>query len=338
MNLSVIVPVYQVREWLCRSVESVLPQLGAEDELILVDDGSTDGSQNMVDAYARQDPRITAVHKPNGGLSSARNAGLDLARGSLVAFLDSDDYALPGWLEKSARAMENADLVVYNYCRVRGENREPPALPMKDEVLDLRKMGLARYLYRYWMPYVHGQEAWSRLYRRDLIERHHLRFYPNDEIFAEDTLFSAMYLLHVSTVAALSEPLICYEQREGSLMNAAKPYLAQRLIRLSSVLVSYVRSCGRLEEVNNVLPVLCYDKLIAKGLRLDADPEAAMEAMRSALGDEQIVWILRRLLSPGPLAAYTLNTGKGLRSQVNARLFAARWLHGDVRRAYGMIS
>lgn len=122
----------------------------------------------------------------------------------------------------AAAERSGAQLVIYNYRLVTKDGPQDAYLPMRDETIDLDQFALAHYFYRYWMPYVHGQEAWCRLYRRDVIERHHLRYAPNDEVFAEDTLFSAMYLMHVHTLAALSKPYVNYLQRGDSLMGHAQ--------------------------------------------------------------------------------------------------------------------
>lgn len=94
-DISVIIPVYNVKNYLRRCVSSVLSQRGPSLEVLLVDDGSTDGSGALCDAIAAEDARVTVIHKPNGGLSSARNAGLDRAAGSYISFVDSDDFLEP---------------------------------------------------------------------------------------------------------------------------------------------------------------------------------------------------------------------------------------------------
>ena len=89
--LSIIVPVYNVEKYLARCIDSILAQTFTDFELILVDDGSTDNSGEICDEYAGKDPRIIVIHKENGGVSSARNHGLDIARGEYITFVDSDD-------------------------------------------------------------------------------------------------------------------------------------------------------------------------------------------------------------------------------------------------------
>ena len=338
-RVSVIVPVYQVEAYLAKCLDSILAQTFTDFECILVDDGTKDDCPRIMADYAARDGRIRCIHKENGGLSSARNAGLDIARGEYIAFVDSDDTVEPTMLADAVAAAERAgaQLVVYNYRLVTEAGTQGAYLPMRDETLDLDQMGLANYFYRYWMPYVHGQEAWCRLYRRDIFENHHLRYAPNDEVFAEDTLFSAMYLMHVHTLAALAKPYVNYLQRGDSLMGMRKPKLCRRLITLSVRLTDYVKACGKEKELADVLPVLCYDKLICKGIRLDPSLEDVYAAMTQMGSNETLRGLLRALLSPKPLAMYTLKTGKGIRTQVRARMFAARWLRGDVRGAAALV-
>lgn len=338
-RVSVIVPVYQVEAYLAKCLDSILAQTFTDFELILVDDGTRDDCPRIMMRYAAMDARIRCIHKENGGLSSARNAGLDIARGEYIAFVDSDDTVEPTMLADAVAAAQRtgAQLVIYNYRLVTEDGVQNVCLPMKDETLDIDQMGLANYFYRYWMPYVHGQEAWCRLYRRDIIEQNHLRYAPNNEIFAEDTLFSAMYLMHVHTLAALAKPYVNYLQRGDSLMGMIKPNLCRRLITLSVRLTDYVKACGRDKELADVLPVLCYDKLICKGIRLDPSLEDVYAAMTQMGQNATLRGLLHALLGVKPLAMYTLKTGKGIRTQVRARMFAARWLRGDVRGAAALV-
>ena len=338
-RVSVIVPIYQVEDYLARCIDSILAQTFRDFELILVNDGTKDSCPAIMQAYADKDARIHQVHKENGGLSSARNAGLDVARGEYIAFVDSDDYIEPTVLEDAVAAADcaNAELVIFNYRLVVEGKEQGTYLDFQNEVLDLEQMGLANYFYRYWLPYKHGQEAWCRLYRRSVIEEHALRYAPNKEIFAEDTLFSAMYLLHTRKIAALSRPYVFYVKRGDSLMGLAKPRLAWRLMTLSVRLWEYAKDCGRFGEIRNVLPVLAYDKLICKGIRFDPDIDDVYAAMKEYRENQTMRSILRALISPAPLLCYTAKTGKGIRTQIRARLFALRWLRGDVKGAAALV-
>lgn len=339
-KVSVIVPVYQVEAYLPRCLDSILAQTLRDFELILVDDGTRDDCPAIMRAYAARDSRIRLLHKENGGLSSARNAGLCVARGEYIAFVDSDDYVAPSLLADTVAAAERtgAQMVVFNYALADEHGDTQSAfLDIQDEVIDLQKLGLATYFYRYWLPYRHGQEAWSKLWRRDVIEQNALRFQPNDEIFAEDTLFTAMYLMHTRVIAAKSEAYVHYFQRSDSIMGRRKPRLFERLTTLAIRLCDYARACGKDRELKNVLPVLCYDKLICKGIRMDteiAEVRAAMAALGQNATLRRLLW---RLIGPMPLLVYTLRTGKGFRSQITARLFAALWLAGRIDPAIGLV-
>jgi len=105
-KISIIVPVYNMEKYLCRCVDSILAQTYQDIQVILVDDGSKDRSSEICDSYGAKDPRITVIHQENGGLSSARNAGIDAARGEYLGFVDSDDYIAPQMYEKLIGAMK----------------------------------------------------------------------------------------------------------------------------------------------------------------------------------------------------------------------------------------
>ena len=114
--ISVIVPIYNVKAYLDRCVESLLGQSYKNLEIFLVDDGSTDGCGKVCDRYAAQDPRITVLHKKNGGLSDARNAALDAAQGEYYAFVDGDDWVSPYYVENLYRALRKADADIAVSC------------------------------------------------------------------------------------------------------------------------------------------------------------------------------------------------------------------------------
>ena len=107
MKVSVIIPVYNVQDYLARCIDSVVTQTHHDLEILLVDDGSTDASGDICNKLARQDQRITVIHKENGGLSDARNAGLDAMTGDYVTFIDGDDYVHPRFVEHLLRTINS---------------------------------------------------------------------------------------------------------------------------------------------------------------------------------------------------------------------------------------
>lgn len=188
--ISVIVPVYNAENYLNRCVDSLLSQTFADYELILVNDGSKDSSGVICDSYAAKDNRVRVFHKANGGVSSARNIGLDNARGEWIVFCDSDDYVSERYLENliSGADDENIDLVfnyavVHNIGEIEKENY-PEKLINLAEISDLfLNNDLAWHT-----------STWSKLFKRDLIERLKLR-YITDIHIGEDAIFLFTYML-----------------------------------------------------------------------------------------------------------------------------------------------
>ena len=118
--VSVIVPVYKVEKYLNRCVNSILNQTYKDLEVILVDDGSPDSCPEICDGYAQKDKRVKVIHKENGGQGSARNSGLDVARGEYILFVDSDDYIAKNLIEITLQKAErfDADMVIFDYASV----------------------------------------------------------------------------------------------------------------------------------------------------------------------------------------------------------------------------
>ena len=126
--ISVIVPVYKVERYLGACVSSVLAQTFEDFEVILVDDGSPDGCPALCDAWAQKDPRVRVIHRENGGLSAARNTGIEAAKGRFLTFLDSDDRLEPDTLRRAydAQRQHDADLVIFNLVYVDEQNTPLP--------------------------------------------------------------------------------------------------------------------------------------------------------------------------------------------------------------------
>lgn len=221
MKASIIVPVYKVEAWLDRCVRSILAQTYADFELILVDDGSPDRCGEMCDAWAQRDSRITAFHKPNGGLSSARNFGLDCLSGDAVTFVDSDDYVEPRYLEELVGALESGDDIDYAEVAIaveRDGRRSPRdasgARRTYDAVSAMKATLYDRPLFT---------SACAKLFRRDFISR--WRF-PEGKVY-EEIAIAAEYLPSVRKVAYCGEPLYVYAIRQASITTV--PFESARL-------------------------------------------------------------------------------------------------------------
>lgn len=218
--VSIIVPIYKVEAYLPECIDSVLDQTFTDFELILVDDGSPDGSGRICDAYAEKDGRIRVIHKVNGGLSDARNAGLDVAVGNYIYFLDGDDSIAPNLLETVVSYMENGhDLAVFTFRSFYDDGTFLPPWPRKKGSYQMNTPEERRdFVHKVLMQTQMGWEAWSRIFVRKIIEKYHLRFADNRKIFAEDMYFSLCYCAHISKIVCIDDCLYNYRQRRDSIM------------------------------------------------------------------------------------------------------------------------
>ena len=170
--ISVIVPVYRVEPYLDACIASITNQTHSNLEIILVDDGSPDGCPEMCDQWAARDPRIRVIHKENGGLSSARNAGLDIATGEFIGFVDSDDMVRPDMYELLLNALLHSGKKIA--CCLDGWVPEKPAEAGQPEV---REVGVEETLIGIFRGSV-GTSVWRRLYRKSIWEKR--RFYEGE--------------------------------------------------------------------------------------------------------------------------------------------------------------
>ncbi len=219
VNVSVIVPVYNVEQYLEKCIKSIMGQTYADIEIILIDDGSTDSSGSICDSYACRDSRIRVLHKPNGGISDARNAGLDIARGNYIAFVDSDDYIHPQLLQilNDGITQNHSQVSVCGFTRVydgQTVNRQQYdsinwTILKKDEdrVSYLLGDGI----------HITFTVAWNKLYRKELFDG--IRF-PMGKMYEDE--FTTYKLLHkASSIAYTSIPLYFYVQRAESIMHSS---------------------------------------------------------------------------------------------------------------------
>lgn len=220
--VSIIVPVYKAEAVLSKCVESVLAQTASDWELILVDDGSPDGSGKLCDRYAADDSRIRTFHKPNGGVSSARNLGIHEATGEFLLFVDADDWMDPDMCEKLLSAARGAEAdsagCAHRNIFPSGEERaEPGAMPPGVYGREEFRRGIVDRLlgHRLGKPgEVLNGFVWRFLFSRAVIVSHDLRFAG---AYLEDELFLMEYFCLAEKLVMLDEPLYCYLQNPASV-------------------------------------------------------------------------------------------------------------------------
>ena len=214
--ISVIVPVYNVEAYLAECVHSILNQTYEHWELILVDDGSKDASGQLCEEFARTDSRIRVLHKPNGGLSSARNAGIDVASGEYLAFVDSDDWIEPEGLQwMLERAVESGAPMVcagrYDYESATGE-KTLGLCPERDEVISGEEFVRRMFIWDHF-----DSAACDKLYRAELFAEYR---YPDGKI-CEDVALTYQIALKAGQVALLAKPFYNYRHRPQSITTAS---------------------------------------------------------------------------------------------------------------------
>ena len=175
---SIIVPVYKTEKYLDKCILSILKQSYKDFELILVDDGSPDNCPIICDEYKKKDKRIKVLHKENGGVSSARNAGLTVAEGEYIWFIDSDDYIETFSLQQlyEAQKEQKADLYVFN----------------NGSIHEMSIGNIDEFLEKYYFTYILGFGPWNKLYKRNVISSNNLKF-DTQETIGEDLLFNVNY-------------------------------------------------------------------------------------------------------------------------------------------------
>ncbi len=215
--ISIIIPVYNAVNYLTETVESILSQTYRNFEIILVNDGSTDGSGELCDRLAQRDSRILAVHKENGGVASARNRGLDEAKGDYIGWVDSDDIISPHMygIMYDAAVKYDADVVQCSHTRdiQKLQNDIPDELP---ELEVLNNIESLKRIYR--RHYTNACALWSKIYRRSLFEG--LRF-TEGTAFEDDEIVPQLIEKSKKTVF-FESPLYCYIKRENSIITAPK--------------------------------------------------------------------------------------------------------------------
>ena len=228
-RISIVVPVYKVEKYLDRCVESLRAQTLSDIEIVLVDDGSPDRCPQMCDEWAKRDGRIRVVHKQNGGLSSARNAGMMAACGTYIGFVDSDDAVSPDMYEKMLAVMEGerVDFVMSDYIRVPADGE--PYLKTLDirggryAKEDIHQEIFPRLIMGENLDYGPLLSVWHCLYRAEFLRANRLCFDENVR-WSEDNIFSAIVGYRAESFYYMKgEGLYCYYQNPGTITTAYRP-------------------------------------------------------------------------------------------------------------------
>lgn len=311
--ISIIVPIYNVEAYLRECIDSVLAQTFSDFELILVDDGSPDNCGAICDQYAERDSRIRVIHKANGGLSDARNAGLDIAVGKYVYFLDSDDSVVPELLQTVIPRMEEGnDLVAFRLQTVYSNGR-----------IELPKKGIFRqfylrtpedkrqFIHSTLLPSRIGWEACTRVFLREKIERYGLRFADNRVIFAEDLYFSLCYCAHAEQICCIEEILYNYRIRNDSIMSTqSKKSSVGRVHQLAKKVLEYYSQfedcAGLVEHFSTIYYQIMAGQFLFQLWTSDKHPLEFREESLGLVEDPELMkkWLCKQLENRTELKKY----------------------------------
>lgn len=310
VKVSIIVPIYGVEAYLAQCVESLLMQTHTNLEIILINDGSPDSSGNICDAYATQDSRVLVIHKENGGLSSARNAGLDRSSGEYICFVDADDWVEPDYVTSllNAAVRVDADIAVCGFT-----NDLPAKSEVRGFVHGTSTVGSRDALKALYGPdYLILTVAWNKLYRSELFREH--RFYEG--MIHEDEAIIATLFLDAQVITCFNTPLYHYRIRSGSITDQSRPVSIDGALALEHRL-RVLRSRG----VDRRLFQLTVRKLLTVVLGLFARGSASKTGFVDGVNSADFLGMLREylplvtpryhpvaiwssltLLAPGPLS------------------------------------
>ena len=227
-KVSVVVAAYNVEKYIERCLSSLRNQTLREIEFLIVNDGSTDNTKKICEAFEQMDSRFRLISQKNGGLSEARNTGIQNANAHFIAFVDADDYVHETFYEKLYKTLikENADVVICDFIKV-WEDQRLNIVKSKRSFFNnslLKEDIITNFLTRHDESFV---VAWNKLYKLEIIKQHNISFL--NKAFFEDVGFMSQYVMFAKKINYLSEPLYNYVQRDGSITKSYNPIIEESL-------------------------------------------------------------------------------------------------------------
>lgn len=239
--VSVIVPVYNSENYLERCVNSILAQTFKDFELILVDDGSLDSSGKICERLKEKDERIVVIHKNNGGISDARNKGLEAAKGDYILFCDNDDTVEPKWIELLYKyVIQFQDSLVT--CKYASLDMNTGVKRIMEIPCVEQTQAISYEEYYILYKYVYSSAIWIRIYRADIIRKNSIRFNTTIKKGGEDTLFNIDYMKHCNDFFFVDECLYNWIDNGSSASRDYEPHSYQKIRDLYFPRLPYISS------------------------------------------------------------------------------------------------
>lgn len=216
-KVSVIIPAFNAQKHLGKCIQSVIDQTLSDIEIIIVNDGSSDGSLSLIEQFAKNDSRLKVMSQENKGVSAARNKGLEIVVGEWIAFVDADDWIEPAMLEtlnKNA-VLSSSELSVCNVNEFQKDKLSKPRLNLDSGISDFN--GVPEKKVEMMMDFKYDYANWNKLYDGDIVRKHQIRFDEHISI-GEDLLFNLYYLNFIDKIVCMDIPLYNYRIHEQSAM------------------------------------------------------------------------------------------------------------------------
>lgn len=310
--VSVIVPVYNVEKYLRKCVDSILSQTLEQIEVILVNDGSTDNSGHIIDEYANKDKRIRVMHKENGGQSSARNMGLDIAKGEYIGFIDSDDSIHNDMYENLYNAIENskADLCVCGRESYSEDGKSYYKKELEDELIDFESYSLQDYISKT-LFYKHTVSGCNKIYKKDIIEKNNIRFKYVSYVGSEDTLFNYEFLLHTSKIKSIDKIGYTQLSRAGSTATTYKYGYMNRTANMIKSMYEYSIKTNTEAIYKDVAPIflLFFYQWNMSNIKAKNSKELIEREIKDASSNEMFIKCVKELGFNRNLNKYMNNMG-----------------------------
>lgn len=263
IKISIIIPIYNIEKYIQRCIDSVLNQTHSNLEIILVDDGSTDSSSSICDQYAQNDMRVKVLHKDNGGPASTRRAGLEIATGQYVGFVDGDDYVeeeMFGYLLKQLVESE-ADFIHSGFYKDKGQvqsnvcNFEDRIYDVHNEKVEFIKTHVLDSNKEYMHP-----SMFSKLFKVELIKDSYGAV-PDDMYYGEDLVNLVSCILNAEKIATCGKSFYHYVFRENSITNDISKKL-EREFELYKGLINFFTECQLVNDVKKNIDCLFYNQIL----------------------------------------------------------------------------
>jgi len=258
--ISVIIPVYNAERTLERCIDSILAQTHTNIEAICVVDGANDGSADILGRYAERDRRVKVIEQESSGPATARNAGLDIAEGDYIGFVDADDYVDPAMYERLLKAIEGAEIANCGHISFYADGSEKIVTPGLRGTIDVKDACTLGCLMIYAPDFI-----WDKLFDAKIIREKNIRF-PDGRVYGEDTVFLIKYLSHVRRAVFAIEPMYFYNAHsEGSITNTMSERWYDIFENLKDIIYYYRENLSdhEYEDIKPHLEELCiryYDR------------------------------------------------------------------------------